>query len=123
MLGSGPGEGERAVRLPEGPAGLQASARRQDLARRFAHQAHLARVPVPGHHPDALDPGFHCVPAGSAQPHRDADIRELLQAVGLLAGDRGDEIEVLIDVEDGEPRGFGCGGDQEVRDGRSAVLP
>jgi hypothetical protein len=27
-------------------------------------------------------------------------IRELLQAVGLLAGDSGDEIEVLIDVED-----------------------
>src|SRR6185437_9965970 len=52
MLGSGPGEGERAVRLPEGPAGLQASEGRQDLARRLAHQAHLARVPVPGHHPD-----------------------------------------------------------------------
>jgi len=29
-----------------------------------------------------------------------AAIRELLQAVGLLAGDSGDEIEVLIDVED-----------------------
>jgi len=27
-------------------------------------------------------------------------IRELLQAVGLLAGNSGDEIEVLIDVED-----------------------
>lgn len=50
-------------------------------------------------------------------------IRELLQAMGLLAGDSGNEIEVLIDVEDGEPRGFGCGGDQQVGDGRSAMLP
>src|SRR5205823_15052231 len=54
---------------------------------------------------------------GSGLP---APTRELLQAVGLLAGDSGDEIEVLVDVEDGEPRGFGCGGDQQVGDGRSA---
>ena len=52
-----------------------------------------------------------------------AAIRELLQAVSLLAGDFSDEIEVRIDVEDGEPRGFGCGGDQQVGDGRSAMLP
>src|ERR1700745_624775 len=38
MLGSEPQAGARAVRLPEGAAGLPASARRQDLARRVAGQ-------------------------------------------------------------------------------------
>jgi len=47
----------------------------------------------------------------------------LLQAVGLLASYSSDELEVLIDVEDGEPRGFSCRGDQQVRDRRAAVLP
>jgi hypothetical protein len=36
--------------------------------------------------------------------------------VGLLAGYSGDELEVLIDVENGEPRGFSRHGDQQVRD-------
>jgi hypothetical protein len=52
-----------------------------------------------------------------------APFRELLQVVGLLAGDSGNEIEVHIDVGDGERRGFGCGGDQQFGDGRSAMLP
>ena len=41
-------------------------------------------------------PGPDCRPPEGAP----AAIRGLLQAVGLLAGDSGDEIEVLIDVED-----------------------
>jgi len=47
--------------------------------------------------------GWQVVPGPDRRPPQGAlpaAIRELLQAVGLLAGDSGDEIEVLIDVED-----------------------
>ena len=43
-------------------------------------------------------------------------IQELVQAVGLLARDSGDEFEVLIDVKDGQSGGFGCRGNEQVRD-------
>ena len=53
---------------------------------------------------------------GALREANGPSIRELLQAVGLLARDSGDEFEVLIDVKDGESRGFGCRGNEQVRD-------
>jgi len=46
-----------------------------------------------------------------------------LQAAGFLAGYLGDELEVLIHVQDREPGGFSGRRDQQVRDGRGPVLP
>ncbi len=43
-------------------------------------------------------------------------VGELLKAVDLLAGYPGDELEVLIEVEDGEPCGFSRRGGQQVGD-------
>jgi hypothetical protein len=48
---------------------------------------------------------------------------ELLQAAGFLASYPGDELEVLIDMEDGEPCGFSRRGDQQVGNGRGTMLP
>src|SRR5688572_10903976 len=43
------------------------------------------------------------------------------QALHRLAGDFGDQVEVLVDVEDGEAPQLGSGGHQEVRDRRRPV--
>jgi hypothetical protein len=39
-----------------------------------------------------------------------------------LSGDRGDGVEVFVDVEDGQPRELGGGRDDEVGNRRTAVL-
>ena len=43
-------------------------------------------------------------------------------ALGWLAGDAGDEVEVLVQVQDGEPPEFSSGGNQQVGNRRRAVL-
>lgn len=39
-----------------------------------------------------------------------------MEAFDGLAGDRGDEVEVLVEVKDGEIVQFGGGGDDQVGD-------
>ena len=43
-------------------------------------------------------------------------------ALGWLAGDAGDEVEVLVQVQDGEPPELSSGGNQQVGNRRRAVL-
>jgi hypothetical protein len=45
------------------------------------------------------------------------------EALGGLPGDLGDEPEILVQVQHGQPGQFRCCGDDQVRDGRSTVQP
>ena len=43
-------------------------------------------------------------------------------ALGWMAGDAGGEVEVLVQVQHGNPREFSSGGNQQVGNRRRAVL-
>jgi len=45
------------------------------------------------------------------------------KALRRLSGDLGDEVEVLVEVHDGEPGQLGRGGDDEVGDRGCTVVP
>ena len=46
----------------------------------------------------------------------------MAEALGRLASDLGDEVEVLIEVQDRSTAELGRGGDEQIRDRGSSVL-
>ena len=59
---------------------------------------------------------------GHHRRHRDGTGGSVPEAFDGLASDRGDEVEVLVDVQHGESGEFGGRRDEQVGDRRGAVL-
>jgi hypothetical protein len=73
-----------------------------------------------------LVPGEYAGHYNARRPHRALQQHppagRLLQPFDCLPGDSRDQLKVLVEVQDGELRAFGCRRDQQVRDRRRAVV-